>query len=120
VFYFHNCVLTQQQLYFPKHVCYFLQDVSLPKLSLATIEQSLYLHPVSHDLWHVPLSLISQGYLKMNFLPRVRYILEVMFPSELEQLHSQLLELLTLMTRHSLSAATQVRGQSMMRGGAGA
>ncbi len=50
-----------------------------------------------------------QGYLKMNLLPRVRYILEVMFPDELAPVHTHLLEMVTRIARHSMAAAAQVR-----------
>ena len=48
-----------------------------------------------------------QGYLKMNLLPRVRYLLEVFLLPVPVQL--QLLEVLTQVARHSTTAATQVQ-----------
>ena len=49
----------------------------------------------------------------MNLLRRVRYIVEVMLPQDVQSVHVQLLEVLTRVARHSLSAATQVRSSSL-------
>ena len=52
--------------------------------------------------------LSTQGYLRMNFLPRARYILEVLFPQGPLKVHKELLEVVTRIARHSMAAATQV------------
>lgn len=53
---------------------------------------------------------VLQGYLRMNLLPRVRYLLEVFFPREQTNSRLQLLEILTRLTQHSTEAASKVRG----------
>ena len=68
---------------------------------IVTVVFNLERHALTGDWWSV-----LQGLLKMKLLPRLRYILEVVRPSP--RVVQDVLQILTRISRHSLSSATEV------------